>query len=189
LLNLKNELAAGLSRYFCFNYFYPMRLLTLLAAVFFSVTLQAQADTTAPFRRNPIIPPFELLQTDSSVLTKDKIEKKRNTLIMFFSPSCEHCQHQTKDMIAGMDSLKDVQIIMATYQPFEEMTTFYKDYQIDRFHNIKMGRDTKWFLPAFFRMKSLPYLALYDKKGNLITTFEGNHSVAKLVDAFNERKE
>jgi hypothetical protein len=25
---------------------------------------------------------------------------------------------------------------------------------------------------------------LYDKKGNLITTFEGNHSVAKLLNAF-----
>lgn len=166
-----------------------MRPIILFIAVLFSFSLNAQQDTTAPFKRNPIIPPFELLQTDSSLLTKDKIEKKHNTIIMFFSPSCEHCQHQTKDMIAGMDSLKDVQIIMATYQPFEEMTTFYKDYQIAKFHNIKMGRDTKWFLPAFFRMKSLPYLALYDKKGNLITTFEGNHSVAKLVDAFNGRKE
>lgn len=107
---------------------------------------------------------------------------------MFFSPSCEHCQHQTKDMIAGMDSLKDVQIVMATYQPFEEMTTFYKDYQLSKYHNIKMGRDTKWFLPAFFRMKSLPYLALYDKNGNLITTFEGNHTVAKLVSAFNSKE-
>jgi thioredoxin-related protein len=166
-----------------------MRLITLFVAVLFSSLLHAQKDTTAPFRRNPIIPPFELLQTDSSILTKEKIEKKHNTLIMYFSPSCEHCQHQTKDMIAGMDSLKDVQIVMATYQPFEEMVTFYKDYQISKFHNIRMGRDTKWFLPAFFRMKSLPYLALYDKKGNLITTFEGNHSVAKLLDAFNSGKE
>jgi thioredoxin-related protein len=156
----------------------------LLLAVLLSVSLQAQNDTTAPFRRNPIIPPFDLMQVDSSSLTKDKIDKKHNTLIMFFSPDCTHCQHQMEDMIKGMDSLKNVQIVMATYQPFEEMVSFYKKYEIEKYHNIKMGRDSKYFLPPYFRMKSLPYLALYDKKGNLITTFEGNHSVAKLVNAF-----
>jgi thioredoxin-related protein len=175
----------SLSTYFCFNYFYAMRLFILLSAVLLSLTLRAQTDSlNAPFRRNPIIPPFNLMQVDSTSLTKDKIEKKHNTLIMFFSPSCEHCQHQAKDMIAGMDSLKDVQIVMATYQPFEEMVEFYNKYEIAKYHNIKMGRDTKYFLPPYFRMKSLPYLALYDKKGGLITIFEGNQSVAKLVNAF-----
>lgn len=175
-----------LSRYFCFDYFYHMKPFILLATVLFSFSIQAQQqpDTSAPFRRNPIIPSFELMQVDSTPLTKDKIEKKHNTMLMFFSPDCSHCQHQMEDMIKGMDSLKDVQIVMATYQPFEEMVGFYNKYSIAKYHNIKMGRDTKYFLPPYFRMKSLPYMALYDKKGNLITTFEGNHPVAKLVNAF-----
>jgi hypothetical protein len=33
-------------------------------------------------------------------------------------------------------------------------------------------------------MQSLPYLALYDKKGQLITTFEGNQKVNKILKAF-----
>ena len=137
-----------------------------------------------PYKRFPTIPPFDLIQTDSTHITRDNILKKHNTLIMFFSPDCPHCQHQTEDILAFIEKLKDVQIVMATYQSFEEMVGFYQKYSISKYRNIKMGRDTKYFLPPYFRMKSLPYMALYDKKGNLITTFEGNHPVAKLVNAF-----
>ena len=154
-----------------------------------ALSAHAQKDSIdAPYLRFPSLPPFDLLQTDSVThLTKEKIEKKHNILIMFFSPDCPHCQHQTEDLLTGMDSLKDVQIIMATYQPFEEMTGFYKKYQLAKYPNIRLGRDATFFLPPYYRMKNLPYLALYNKNGILITTFEGNQKVATIVDAFEKK--
>ena len=143
----------------------------------------------APYRKNPGIPAFDLLKTDStSHITKADIIAKHKTLIMFFSPECTHCQHQTEDMIAAIDSLKDIQIIMATYQPFEEMVAFNQKYKIDKYGNIKMGRDTKYFFPPFYRMKSLPHLALYNAKGNYITSFEGNQKISTILNAFEEKK-
>ena len=142
-------------------------------------------DTNAPYRKNPGIPSFDLLKTDSSThITQADILAKHRTMIMFFSPDCAHCQHQTEDMLAAIDSLKDIQIIMATYQPFEEMVAFNHKYSIDKYNNIKMGRDTKYFFPPFYRMKSLPHMALYNEKGNYITSYEGNQKIAKLLDAF-----
>jgi len=137
-----------------------------------------------PYKRFPTIPPFDLIQTDSTHITRDNILKKHNTLIMFFSPECPHCQHQTEDILAFIEKLKDVQIVMATYQSFEEMVGFYQKYQMGKYANIKIGRDSKFFLPPFFKMKNLPYLALYDKKGNLLTTFEGNQPMDKILEAF-----
>jgi thioredoxin-related protein len=165
-----------------------MRYSMVFLALFFVFGAKAQNDSLpAPYKRFPTIPPFDLLQKDSTRLTKDKIQKKRNTLLMYFSPDCSHCQHQTEELLSALtaDTLKDVQIIMATYQPFEDMVAFYKKYQVAQYPNIKMGRDEKFFLPPFYRMQNLPYLALYDKKGNLITTFEGSQKIITLVDAFN----
>jgi len=34
---------------------------------------------------------------------------------------------------------------------------------------------------------NLPYMALYDKKGNLITTFEGTQKVDTLLNAFAQK--
>jgi len=170
-----------------------MRLFTLIVTCLFSFLLHAQKDSidmNAPFRKNPGIPVFDLLKVDSSShITKADIQAHRKTMIMFFSPECTHCQHQTEDMLAAIDSLKDIQIVMATYQPFEEMVAFNQKYGIDKYSNIKMGRDTKYFFPPFYRMKSLPHIALYNDQGNYITSFEGNQPIAKLLNAFDGKAE
>jgi thioredoxin-related protein len=161
----------------------------LLFILAFTVKL-ASAQTLPPdspaYKRFPTVPPFNILQVDSTTLTKDKL-KHQPTLIMYFSPDCDHCKHQWADMEKRMKELKKYQIVMVTYQPFEEMVTFYKAQRIAEYPNIRLGRDTKFFLPPFFKIKSLPFQALYDKNGNLITTFQGNVKIDNLLAAFEKR--
>jgi thiol-disulfide isomerase/thioredoxin len=146
------------------------------------------ANANAPFMRFPTIPPIHLLKLDSaSYLSKDDIKKNRKTIIMFFSPDCEHCKHQTEAILADFKDFKDIEIVMATYQPFSELKDFNTHYRIFDHPNILLGRDEKFVLPGFYRIRNLPYLALYDKKGNLITTFEGNQKVDLILDAFKEK--
>jgi thiol-disulfide isomerase/thioredoxin len=146
------------------------------------------ANASAPFMRFPTIPPFHLLKLDSATyLTKDDLRKNRRTIVMFFSPDCEHCKHQTEAILADFKDFKDIEIVMATYQPFAEMKDFNEHYKIYDHPNILIGRDEKFVLPPFYKIKNLPYLALYDKKGNLITTFEGTQKVDTLLSAFNEK--
>ena len=143
------------------------------------------ANASAPFMRFPTVPPFKLLKLDSATyLTKDDLRKNRKTMVMFFSPDCEHCKHQMEAILADIKDFKDIQIVMATYQPFSEMKEFNERYKIYEHPNIKLGRDEKFFLPPYYRIQNLPYLALYDRNGNLITTFEGTQKAEVLVKAF-----
>ena len=153
-----------------------------LASVLLVLITAAQTDTAYPYKRFPTVPPFSLLQADSSVLTKDKL-KKGPVLLMYFSPSCDHCQHQVKDMLKRMDAFKHTQLVLATYQPFEEMVEFIKSYDLAKYPNIKVGRDEKFVLPSFYHIQSLPYLAIYNKKWNLVTTWQGNVAVDTLLKA------
>jgi len=144
------------------------------------------ANASAPFMRFPTIPAFHLLKLDSATyLTKDDLRKNRRTIVMFFSPDCEHCKHQTEAILADFKDFKDIEIVMATYQPFSEMRDFNEHYKIYDHPNILIGRDEKFVLPPFYKIRNLPYLALYNKKGNLITTFEGTQKVDTLLSAFN----
>jgi thioredoxin-related protein len=167
---------------------FPVLLLLMSCNFVFAQQLPS-VDTAAPYLRFPTVPPFNLLKVDSATyLTKDDIKKHHRTIVMFFSPECEHCKHQTKDILGEIDKFKDIEIVMATYQPFNEMKEFYKNFHIADYPNIKMGRDEKFVLPPFYKMTSLPFLALYDKKGNLITTFSGNQKVDTLLNAFNKKE-
>ena len=141
--------------------------------------------TEAPYLKNPGIPPFQLLEVDSvTYLTKDALKKNQLVMLMFFSPECEHCKHQMRDILDNFSQFKDIQIVMATFQPFNEMKAFYTYFRIGDHANIHMGRDEHYMLPPFFRMQSLPYLALYDKKGQLIAHFEDNQKIDTIMNAF-----
>jgi len=151
-------------------------------------TSTAPQEQQAPYLKYPTIPPFHLLKLDSSsYLTKDDIKKHRRTIVMFFSPDCDHCKHQTESILADFGDFKDIEIVMATYQPFSEMKEFNTHYRLFEHPNIKLGRDEKFFLAPFYKIRNLPYLALYDKKGNLITTFEGTQKVETIVKAFRQK--
>ena len=154
---------------------------------FCAVSAQDQeAVTQAGYLKFPTIPPFTLIGIDSAKFTRDKLAKHKKTMIMIFSPGCDHCRHQTDSMLANMDQLRDVQILMSTYQPFEDMTAFYKDYNLAKYSNIITGRDFQYFLIPFYKVANLPFLVLYNDKGKLITTFEGTTPVDKLLQAFKQ---
>jgi len=147
------------------------------------------SNAQAPFMRFPTLPPFHLLKLDSSTyLTKDDVKKNRKAIVMYFSPDCEHCKHEIENFLGSWDKFKDIEIVMATYQPFSEMKEFNEHYKIYQHPNILIGRDEKFFLPPFYKIHNLPYLALYDKKGNLITTFEGTQKVETILNAFDQKK-
>ena len=165
-----------------------MRKLICFGFVFFTATSlygQNAVDTSPPYRRFPTVPPFKLLETDSvSFFTKANLKKNRPVLIMLFSPSCDHCHHETGEIVKKINEFKKVEIVMATPMPFNQMKEFSMKYKLDQFENITVGQDFQYFLPSFFMVRNLPYLAMYDKKGKLLKTFEGNMKVDDLIQVF-----
>ena len=155
----------------------------LCLSFLFAPSLSAQYQV-APFQQTKTIPPLELQLPDNSLLTREKLKKDMPLILMFFSPGCDHCQHQTEAMIKRMKDLAKYQIVMATYQPIEELQEFNKKYQLQQYPNITTGRDIKYILPPFYRIQNFPYLAFYDKNGNLKGSFEGNLSVDEILKRF-----
>lgn len=103
---------------------------------------------------------------------------------MLFNPQCEHCRHETEEIIQHIDKFKHIQIVMATSAPFDSMMAFRERYQLAKFSNIIVAQDTHYFLTSFFKVHSLPFLAFYNRKKELITVAEGSVPVEKIVAAF-----
>lgn len=159
-------------------------LLVCFAAIL-ATAFSQQDSAQAPYQRFPTIPPFKLLEIDSiSYFTKNDLKKNKPVLIVLFNPDCEHCKHETEEIIKNIDELKDVQIIMSTNMPFAMMKGFYEKYELAKFNNIMMGQDFQFILPSFYKIKFMPYLAMYDKKGNLLTTFQGAMKIDELIKVF-----
>src|SRR5216110_211077 len=102
-------------------------LLIILTATVFSF---GQKDSTypPPYLQYPTVPPFKLLEADSTLFTKDDLSKNKPVLIILFDPSCDHCKHETEEIISKIDSFKNIQIVMITNAEFAELKKFYRNY-------------------------------------------------------------
>jgi thioredoxin-related protein len=157
----------------------------VISLLFLAGMAQTSAPTEHPYKRFPTVPPFKLLLVDSTTLfTKEQLPGKKATFIMLFSPDCDHCKHETEDIIKNIDQFKKIEIIMATPMPFDKMKEFYTRYDLKRFKNITMGRDITYMLPPFYGVRTLPFLAFYDKSGKLIDAFEGSLPIEKVLEKF-----
>ena len=160
------------------------RLIVLTITFFLAASGRAQTDTSVLYLRFPTVPPFSITRvTDSTKFTKNDLLKKKATIIIIFSPDCEHCQKVTRELVANIKLFKKAQIIMASPLEHKYLKKFYKEYNIASCPNIIMGRDPGYFFGSFYRLRFFPGIFLYDKKGNFVKAFDGNIPVEKIAEA------
>jgi thiol-disulfide isomerase/thioredoxin len=153
-----------------------------------SLTSFAQVDsTTPPYKKFPTLPPIQILLGDSTTkYTKENIPAKKPVLIMLFSPECSHCQHEAEELTAYKEELKNIQVVMITFHPLWQMNEFVEKYKLKELNNVVVGKDIYLVLPSFYSVHNLPFHALYDKKGNLVSVFEGSMEISKVLQTLRE---
>ncbi len=158
------------------------KLFFTLLVIACSQTVCAQVDTSLLYLRFPTVPPFKIIRLpDSTAFTKDSLVKKKATIIIAFSPDCEHCRRETTELIAHIDLFKKAQIIMTSPIEYGYIKQFYEEFKIADYPNIIMGRDPGFYLGTFFKVRSYPSIFLYDKKGNFVQSFGGSDPVEKIA--------
>jgi cytochrome oxidase Cu insertion factor (SCO1/SenC/PrrC family) len=163
------------------------RFITLLALLFFVLATQAQQDSVqmAPYLKTRQVPGFKLLLTDSvTYFYKYQLKKNTPTIIIFFNPECEHCQTEAKNISDSIQLLQKVQITFASSAPLGDIKNFANEYGLLAHPNIKVGRDEKYFLSAFYRLRYAPFVAVYDANGDLMKVFEGGTNIKILSQLF-----
>lgn len=140
-------------------------------------------DETSPYKKTPYFPDIKLLLADSSTwYRKDNLPKKTPVMLMYFSPTCEHCKVQTQDLLNNADRFNNIQIVMATPVKFDSMRSFIQKFRLDTYKNIIVGYDPDFFLMSFFRVHKMPFIALYNRWKELIAGFDGGLPAVQLAN-------
>ncbi len=164
-----------------------MKKLLYLACLFFSFNSFAQqtdANTAllAPYLQFPKLPPFTITRLpDSTKFGRDDLKNGKATLMISFSPDCEHCQLAIKELTENMKPFKKVQIVMTTPLEYRFIKTFYEKNELSKFKNIIMGRDPIHFLGSFYQLQFVPSAFLYNKKGDFVKEFRQHFTMAEII--------
>ncbi len=142
-------------------------------------------DTLKPYQKSTKLPVFNIQLMDSATIFNTyNIPKGKKTALMLFFPDCKHCKRTMKNLIAGMDSLKDVQFyLMTSVHSMTELKKFYEEHHLADFENIKIvGRDYEFFFAPYFGTRVVPDIAIYDENKKFVKLFEGETTVKQLYE-------
>jgi thiol-disulfide isomerase/thioredoxin len=129
------------------------------------------------------IAPFKILLENGKPYSASQLSTGA-TILIYFSPDCAHCQDFTGDMLQNFNAVGNKQVVMVTSQRMEMLRPFILKYKISDYPNIKIGTegDTR-VVQAYYGVQHYPFIALYNKNGNLVKTFEGEQPHAAIFAA------
>lgn len=143
----------------------------------------AQTDSTAPYWLNKNIPKFSLLSAkDSSLIGDTSLVKGKPVIFMLFNPECEHCQRQFK-LLVSIPQVVQAQVVMCSTEDFGKIAGFAKKFEVFKYPYMSLGKDYKITLGPFFRPRTIPVLAFYNKQGKFVFIKQGEASKKEIVAA------
>ena len=150
--------------------------------ILIAVSLNAQQGGIPPFMANPDLPAFYLLKPDNKTwITPANLRPGVPVMMMLFSPECDHCQQQTDQIVKNIKKFSGMDIVMTTYEPMPKIDWFAKKYQLSKYPNIHIARDTKYTFVPFYRPTKAPFIAIYDKKRKIHKAYDGGAPVEKIL--------
>lgn len=158
-------------------------LFILFTGLFFAATLSAQIT----YRNLPEFPAFKLKDSKGETFsTVSVLKKDKPVVLIYFSPTCHHCQTQTTDITSNIKLFKDAQFLFVTSYPPSDYQPFLDEYAIEKFSNISFGYDYTYSLVKFLELESLPGVFVYDKNHQFKKAFDTNIRTKNLYSAIFE---
>lgn len=152
----------------------------LILMIVHSGSIIAKTSTPTPKE----FPAVRVNGTDEvSFNTAARLETKKPTVVIYFSPICGACDEQIRSITSTMEQMEDVEFLLVTsYEP-EEIKLFLEAHQIADFENIRVGYDANLNLRSHYSITAIPSFFLYSAEGELTQEWIGITSTEELTAA------
>lgn len=155
-----------------------------LPVLFLLLVISAHCTLRSRNSTNESIPSLNLLLSDSLTIFNTKhVALGKPTLLIYFSPDCELCQDEIKELLYKIDILSNTQIYLLTPMPFTELQDFNKKYNLKHYKNITIGYDFENAFYNYFKVPNFPCTIIYDTKMNLIRIYKKPVSPEEIKNA------
>lgn len=128
------------------------------------------------------IPAFEMKLSTGKIFSSTNVSSKNPTILIYFAPDCEHCQALMKQIFSQINTFKNTQIILVTFEPVQVLPAFEKQFHTGKYSNIKVGSEVKpLLLQKYYQLQHTPFTALFDKNKKLVISYKDFTPVNDLV--------
>src|SRR6187551_449048 len=159
-----------------------LKLSFLFVLLFSFYCVQAQQQDNDYKRK---VPPFHIQLANGDSLVSKQLKKNLPVMVVYFDPTCEHCEAFTRDLLEKINSFNNIQIDYITYTTISEIQKFERDFNLKKYYNSTLRTEGDSFIyQKFYFVSKFPFIALYDKKGMLISFYRDPPSIETLIQQF-----
>jgi len=152
-----------------------MRMWSLLLAIICCAPALAQ-------KQPGILPEFKFLKLDGTSFTKSQIKAQEKNIIIYFDPTCDHCQVEIEKIGKRYNDFKNASFYLISANAKSEVSIFMQTYGklLKDKKNVTVLLDTKGeFIPKF---SPTQYPAIYVySQGKLAKYFSGTTNVNDIL--------
>lgn len=115
------------------------------------------------------IPPFKIRLVNGNGFTYEQVNRHKSLVLVYFSPTCEHCKEFTTALLKRKNELIGRQIIFISFEDLKEMKDFDNLFHLSSIANISIGSEGYTFIvQKYYQIQKFPFVAVFNKKGILV---------------------
>ena len=137
----------------------------------------------APVGDSTHIPDFSITLVDGRQITKAQLKRHAPLMIVYYSPTCEHCQHFGQDLAAHLARFKGVQIVMVTFRPVSEVADFIHTCHLEHSSALIGSEGLTFTVAKYYGVQRFPFIVVYDRQGALRKIFRDPPGMDALHEA------
>jgi len=146
--------------------------LKLFSIILLSLMLLVYTNTKAQTGK---LFPFQIMEPNGKIFIAQNLPYEKPIVIIYFSPDCEDCLSFMDKFFDKVMNFKKASIVMISYLPIEDVTKFAVKYKTANYKNIIVGTEgSSFFVKNYYKIMDMPFLALYDKNGNIQCSYQKN---------------
>jgi hypothetical protein len=129
------------------------------------------------------IPDFDISLVDGAHFKKSDLKAHTPVMIVYYSPTCEHCQHFGQTLADHIGRFKNAQIVMVTFRPVNEVADFTRICHLNGTPAIIGTEGLTFLVQHHYAVQRFPFVATYDKHGHLSGIFRDPPAMDTLVQS------
>ena len=142
--------------------------LLFVLCVFLFINVSAQENRTA-------IAPFKIRLVNGEGYTYKQLQKDKPVILIYFSPTCDHCKTFTEAFLKRISKLQQSQVVMISYENIKAVQAFDSAYHLSGHNNIKIGSEGYTFVvQKYYNIQHFPFVAEFDKNKKLKKIIDWN---------------
>ena len=127
------------------------------------------------------LPPVRLVDTNGVVWNNDSLAGSSNLFVMFFNPTCGHCEDMTDALVKDAPMRHGNKVVLVAGNNMGEyLALFMKNHNVQSAPDMRVTLDSNQLIEKVYTYQNLPQVNVYDPQGKLIRVFTSVSTTDKL---------